>query len=366
MIVPAREYHRRKNFYLVASILVQTLFLSVFAVLSVHGHWPQTFGRLGYFSLFFALWQAVLWPIRTRSGWRLEKDFGLLKQSFGGWLADTFKAQLLSFVLFLAGAFIFYGTVRTWPSQWWWVLAALTFGFSTFFSTLFPVWVLPLFYRSTPLKDPALIAHLEETLQHCGFPKLPLFELRLGEKTSRANAMLTGFGRTRRALLSDTLLSGYTTPQIQMVLAHEAGHHALAHLWRTLALEATVAAAGFFALYRASDALAALFGVENLLDLRLFPALVLLSYLAGIALLPAKNAVSRFHEKEADRYALRRYPNPETFRTLMEKLADQNLANPTPGKWEEFLLYTHPSKQKRLEAAEKFVRMFLANSPRAH
>lgn len=349
-------------------MLIQLVFFTAFLAFDLSSPLLKTVHAWGprglwlefvYVSIFFLLWQAVLWPLRWAAGWKLEKDFKMLKQDFGGWLADTLKAQALSLAVFSASALVFYATAAKWPAHAWWILACLAFGFSAFLSTLFPVWVLPLFYRSRALEDPELVARLQKTLERCGFPRLPLFELMLGEKTARANAMLTGFGKTRRALLSDTLLAGYTPAEIEMVLAHEAGHHALGHLWRSLALEALASAAAFFALFR-------LWGAENILDLRLFPALVLLSYLTGLAALPLRSFVSRSHERGADRFALRAYPDLATFASLMEKLSAQNLANPEPSEWEERIFYSHPSRRKRVAAAEKFVRTRLANSVAAH
>ncbi len=282
----------------------------------------------------------------------------MLTQNFKGWFADHLKAQTLGLLFFVGSALVFYAAVRAWPMQWWWALAAITFAFSAFFSTLFPVLILPLFYKCPPITDGTLIARLQGTLERCGLPKLPLFEIRLGDKTVRANAMLTGFGKTRRALLSDTLLAKYDLPEVEMVLAHEAGHDVRRHLLRSLLFEAATAAGGFYALYRFSRGF-------DLIDLALFPALALIAHLAGLVMLPVHSALSRRHEKEADRFALERYPDLGVFSSLMEKLALHNLSDPSPGKWEEAFLYTHPSKKNRIAHAEKFLGMLLANSRRA-
>ncbi len=301
--------------------------------------------------------QAVFWPLRYYSGWRLEKKFGMSKQTFSAWLADYFKAQALGLLFFVLSALVFFAVVQALPSHWWWILALISFGFSTFFSTLFPVVILPLFYKCPPLKEPLLAERLQRTLERCGLPGLPLYEIRLGEKTVRANAMVAGFAGTRRALLSDTLLKKYEPEEIEMVLAHEAGHAVLRHIARSLFYEAVSAFAGFYALFY-------FFGRTDLLSLGFFPVLLLVAHLAGLVALPFTNTLSRFHEKEADRFALERYPNLGVFRSLMEKLALHNLADPSPGRLEETLLYTHPSKDHRIAAAEKFLRMLLANSER--
>lgn len=362
----ARAYHRRKKRLRLASILLQLTFLSS-AALFIAGPAAAALERLTVSETtrrflmvagLFLAWQAALWPLRVLSGWRLEKDFSLLKQDFRGWLADQAKSLSLSGAVFVGGALLFYWTTENLPGQAWWCLGLLTFGFSAFFAALFPVWVLPLFFKTEPLPDGALKERLRRALALCGFPDLPLFVLKLGEKTVRENALLTGLGRTRRAMLSDTLLANYTDAETEMVLAHEAGHHALGHLPRSLLAEAVMALAGFWLLFR-------LFPAERLLDTAFFPALALLSYASGLASLPLANGLSRAHERGADRFALERYPDLETFRSLMGKLAARNLADPSPGRLEEFILYTHPSKARRLDHAERFLRGRLANSIRA-
>ncbi len=278
----------------------------------------------------------------------------MLRQNFADWLADTLKAQALGLLFFTVSALTFFYVLRAWPEQWWWILGIVTFAFSAFVSTVFPVLILPLFYRCVPLEESSLVVRLRKTLELCNLPKLPLFEIRMGEKTTRANAMLTGFGKTRRALLSDTLLAQYEPAEIEMVLAHEAGHDVRRHLIRSLIFEAGAAGASFYALF--------LFSMEfDFQDLAFFPGLMLAAHLAGLALLPAINFLSRLHEKEADCFALERYPDRAVFTSLMEKLARHNLSDPSPSRLEEFLLYTHPSKTNRIAYAEKFLRMRLAN-----
>lgn len=302
-----------------------------------------------YFAVLYAALQTVLWPIRYLSGHRLEREYGLSKQTFASWSGDYLKGQVLGLAVFVAGAWVFYLSLGLWPSDWWWILALAVFGLGAFFSTIFPVWVLPLFYRSTPLADPSLEERCRETLERCGLPPLPFFKLHLGQKTARANAALAGFGPTRRVLLADTILSGYTPQEIQMVVAHEIGHHVRKHILRALALEFLLCLAGFFVLFKVWPA-------ASLSDPATFPILMTVVMLADLLALPGHSVLSRAHEKEADRFALRIYPDGETFKALMEKLADQNMANPEPSRWEEFTLYSHPSKKNRVEHAENFLK----------
>jgi STE24 endopeptidase len=86
--------------------------------------------------------------------------------------------------------------------------------------------LLPLFYRFKPLDRATLRSRLESLSERAGVPVLGVFEWSLGDKTRRANAALVGMGRSRRILLSDTLLAHYSDDEIEVILAHELGHHA--------------------------------------------------------------------------------------------------------------------------------------------
>ena len=70
--------------------------------------------------------------------------------------------------------------------------------------------------------------------------------------------------------------------------------------------------------------------------------------------MPAMNAISRRHEREADRYAWENIPAIGPFITSMQKLADQNLAEREPYKVIEWLFHSHPSIGKRVAAAEEW------------
>ena len=102
---------------------------------------------------------------------------------------------------------------------------------------LAPVVLLPLFYPFKPLDRPALVERLmtlaDRARTHIG----GVYEWALSAHTKKANAALAGIGRTRRILLSDTLLADYSDDEIEVVLAHELSHHVHHDLWRGVALQ---------------------------------------------------------------------------------------------------------------------------------
>src|SRR5207245_3750652 len=108
------------------------------------------------------------------------------------------------------------------------------------------VLILPLFYKVTRLDDPALLERLRRLTQGTGLGVEGIYRLDLSAETKKANAALAGLGRTRRVLLGDTLLQQFTPEEIEVVFAHEVGHHVFRHLPKMVVVSVLLATAGFW------------------------------------------------------------------------------------------------------------------------
>ena len=84
------------------------------------------------------------------------------------------------------------------------------------------------------------------------------------------------------------------------------------------------------------------------------PLLALTLGAVSLALMPITNALSRAHERRADRYALRMTGNAPAFITAMKRLAAQNLAEEDPSRLVEVLFHTHPTINARIAAAQRY------------
>jgi Zn-dependent protease with chaperone function len=56
-------------------------------------------------------------------------------------------------------------------------------------------------------------------------------------------------------------------------------------------------------------------------------------------------------ERQPDAYALQAIPTRSAFISSLEKPAELNLADRKPHPWIEFILYSHPSIEKRIASA---------------
>ena len=181
-----------------------------------------------------------------------------------------------------------------------------------------------------------------------------VFEWRLGDRTRKANAALAGLGRTRRILLSDTLLADHSDDEIEVILAHELAHHVHGDIWKGLALEALVIGASLYAGSRALVAADGWFGLTSASDIAGLPVLALTAAAVSLAFAPALHAVSRAHERRADRYALEMTRNAAAFISAMKRLSATNLAEEQPSRVVEWLFHSHPSTSARIAAASRW------------
>jgi Zn-dependent protease with chaperone function len=183
-----------------------------------------------------------------------------------------------------------------------------------------------------------------------------VYEWKLSEKSKKANAALTGLGSTRRIILSDTLLEHYSDDEIEAILAHELGHHVHRHIMKSIFLQVGITFFGFWLVNQVLRFVIARnwFPVldPRLYDFANLPLIALVLTILGFLLMPALNAISRRHEREADRYAWENISAIEPFVSSMQKLADQNLDEREPSKFVEWLFHSHPSIGKRITAAQ--------------
>jgi glycerophosphoryl diester phosphodiesterase/Zn-dependent protease with chaperone function len=312
-------------------------------------------GTVIFFAIaLFILLHVVELPFAFYQGYVLEHRYGLSNQTLRHWTADQAKAGVLAMVFAAIGASIVYAALRSVP-DWWWLVSAAVFALATIvLAQLTPVLLLPLFYRFEPLDRPALVQRLFALASRANTHIRGVFEWTLSTHTKKANAALTGMGGTRRILLSDTLLADYSDDEIEVVLAHELSHHVHHDLWRAVAAHTALLVAGFFVAHRALREFAEPLALRGLDDPAGLPLLMLAGGGCSVAFLPIANALSRAHERRADRYALEMTHQPDAFVSAMRRLSQQNMAEEHPSQIVQWLFYSHPPIPERIAAARRW------------
>jgi len=310
---------------------------------------------LVFFLVLILGYQIIHAPLAYYGSYFLPHHFGLSTMTLKSWLLDLGKGLVLGLVLEICAVELVYALLATQPLTWWlWVALAMLF-FSVIMANLAPVLLFPLFYKFQPLPEGELTQRLLALANRAHTRVRGVFTMELSSKTTAANAALMGLGNTRRIVVGDTMLDRYTTDEIEVVLAHELGHHVHHDIWKLIISQSLLTLAGLYlinvALHWAVDS-------QNfylsLADPATIPFLLVLTAVFGLIVMPLSNSLSRAIEYQADEYALQSTRMIEPFKSAMTRLANQNLADIEPSPIIEILFHDHPAISKRLRHADAF------------
>jgi STE24 endopeptidase len=363
-LAEAKEYGRLSLYCDLADKALDVAFLAVMALLFavpldrwLAGFVPsQTVRLAALFLVVTALHLAVSFPLSVYAGYGLERRFALSHLTFAGWLARYAKRSGLAIALGLALFSLLYQLIW-WVGAWWWLAAAAGFFVvSVVLGQLIPVVILPLFYKVERLDDPALTARMARLAEGTGLSIQGVYRLGLSVETVKANAALAGLGNTRRVLMGDTLLAQFTPDEIEVIFAHEIGHHVFRHIRKMIVAGVLYSVLGFWVCSRVMLAWAQReYGpleVEQM-PVATLPLLMLVLTVFSLALEPLQNAISRHYERQCDRYALEQTGLRAAYVSAFRKLARLNKDDPDPHPLEVALFHSHPPIRERLAMAQE-------------
>ncbi|MDA0677349.1 MAG: M48 family metalloprotease, partial [Chloroflexi bacterium] len=237
----------------------------------------------------------------------------------------------------------------------WWIVAGAAFtAFFVALSALAPVLLFRLFFKFEPLPDGELKDRLLRLSARLNVQVRGVYIWKLGEKTSKANAALAGWGRTRRILLADTLLEKHTHDEIEVVLAHEMAHQIHHDIWKGLVIQTSLVFVSLYAVHVALEAWSGSLGFTSVSDIANLPLLLIVTAVVALVALPIANGLSRKMEHAADVYALENTGMAAEFASAMDRLAQQNLSQKRPNRLVEIMFHSHPAVESRIELARQW------------
>ncbi len=287
---------------------------------------------------------------------RIEERFGFNRSTLQLWLTDLVKGIAVGALLGLPLALLVLSLMRS-AGAWWWLFAWVAWmGFQLLVLVLYPTIIAPIFNKFSPLPPGDARERIERLLVRCGFRASGLFVMDGSKRSGHGNAYFTGFGRAKRVVFFDTLLSRLAPEEIEAVLAHELGHFRLRHvikrvLWSALlsllllALLAWLAKAPWF--YSGlgipeRDVAIAMSrpGVALSLFMLALPVFT-------FVLSPLTAAYSRRHEFQADAFAAR-HASAHALVAALIKLYEDNAATLTPDPLHSAFYDSHPPAALRV------------------
>src|SRR5207248_1002170 len=260
---------------------------------------------LVYFLVLMLGYQVITSPLAYYGGFVLPHRYGLSTMTLRGWLIDLFKGLMLGLVLEALVIELIYLLLAVQPQTWWLWVAIILLFFTVVMANLAPVLILPLFYKFTPLPEGELTRRLLALAERSHTRVRGVFTMHVSNKTTAANAALMGLGNTRRIVIGDTMLDRYTPDEIEVVLAHELGHHVQHDIWKLITSQSILTLGGLYlvnvVLHWAVDTQHI---YTSLADPATIPLLLALMGVFGLIVMPIGNGLSRAIEYQADEYAM--------------------------------------------------------------
>jgi len=311
---------------------------------------------LGFVVIFGGIASLLDIPLSYYSGFVLPHRFDQSTQDFKGWVIDQLKGLAVGAPLGLLMLELIYLALRLTDGWWWlWTGGGLLI-FMVILSNLAPILILPLFNKFVPLGEEHadLAERLMKLAENAHAKVRGVFKFDMSRRTKAANAALTGIGNTRRIILGDTLINELSADEIEAVLAHELGHHVHKDIPILIAFGTLLTLGGLYLASLAMTWAAATFGFSGPADIAGLPALGLVLGAFSLLTQPLDNAISRWRERMADKYALQSTGKTQAFASAFVRLANQNLGEVDPEKWVVFMFYDHPPLGERIKMAEEW------------
>lgn len=95
--------------------------------------------------------------------------------------------------------------------------------------TIYPIFILPLFNKLSPLEPGELKTGVEGLAKRLNFPLKELYVIDGSKRSAHSNAYFYGLPWKKHIVIYDTLIEKSETEEVVAVLSHELGHWSLSH-----------------------------------------------------------------------------------------------------------------------------------------
>lgn len=175
-------------------------------------------------------------PISWYSTFVLEEAYGFNKQTPTLFITDMLKQQALMVVFgapLLSG---FLAIIQKTGNSFFYYLWLFSVGVQVFAITIYPIAILPLFNKLTPLQEGPLKSQTEALAKRLEFPLSDLYVIDGSKRSAHSNAYFYGLPWKKHIVIYDTLIEKSETEEVVAVLGHELGHWKLGHTTKLLGI----------------------------------------------------------------------------------------------------------------------------------
>ena len=313
------------------------------------------FRGLLFIAVIYFLQDIISIPFSIYSTFVIEQKFGFNKTTIGLFISDKFKGYAIFIVL---GSIIIAPILylfHSYPIYGWLIAWSLLTVFMIAIQPVFIHVISPMFNKFTPLDDGELRTAIEKYTKLINFPLARIDIMDGSKRSAHSNAYFSGFGKSRRIAIFDTLVDKHSTEEIVSVVAHEVGHYKLKHVIQGTIIGIIETGVMLFVFSKIMNDLG-LFSVFGVDKLSVHAGLIFFSMLyAPVSMVTSiiSSIISRQNEFSADKYSYETTNNKEALISMLIGLAANNLSHLTPHPFKVFLTYSHPPVLDRIEAIQK-------------
>lgn len=149
---------------------------------------------------------------------------------------DIIKNQVLIIVLggpVLAG---FLKIVQSFGTNFFYYLWVFVLFVQAFMITVYPLVILPMFNKLTPLEPGQLKTEVEALATRLQFPLKHLYVIDGSKRSAHSNAYFYGLPWSKHIVIYDTLIEKSEVSEVVAVLCHELGHWSEGHTTKLFAI----------------------------------------------------------------------------------------------------------------------------------
>jgi len=326
-------------------------------------HYGSIITGLLYILILVVLMTLLDLPFSIYDTFVIEEKYGFNKTTVKTFILDIIKSFFLFVIVggpILAVILWFFEKTGAMAPLYIWGVVTL---FQVFMTFIAPVVIFPIFNKFTPLEEGDLKSAIKNYAREHNFQMKGVYQMDGSKRTTRANAAFTGFGKSRRIILYDTLIEKHTTDELVAMLAHEMGHYKLGHVMKTMVINFIETGLMLFILSLFINN-RGLFNAFKMEEMSIYAGLIFFGFLySPISMLISiiTNIFSRKMEYDADQYSVTTTGKRDALITGLKKLSVDSLSNLTPHPLKVFFYYGHPPVLQRIKALVHVGTRFIAS-----
>lgn len=362
----SEEYSQIKNLLFFLSTPYEWLIYFLVLVLGISRKfrsWSTASAKLSLFqTAIYLFWLSLFVAVATFPlewiGYKVSTMYNITTQTFSAWMKDQLIDFWVNYLLMIIIVGVLYWLIQKSAKRWWFYAWLLSIPFTLLLMFIQPVVIDPLYNDFYPLKNEQLETKILALADQVDIPAERVYEVNMAEETNALNAYVTGIGTNARIVLWDTTLNRLSENEILVIMAHEMGHYVMKHIYIGIGIYLLLSFVGLYLTSKLMNVVITRWGkwlkLNDIRDVSSLPLFLLIIAMLLFASSPLSNAISRYQEHAADKFAIELTNDKEAAITMFQELTKAGLSQVHPPYLVKIFRYGHPTMIERISFIENY------------